>query len=805
MKRFHAFLPLLAAAALFTGCNDLDQTNDPAATGRTTFVKLRADVPLQNESRAAIKVDGATFSGTWENDDAMGVLFSEPGNPAYSDPRRFIYNASEFAFEGELPTGTGAWRYKAFYPHSPVSGDIASVPFGNLRTQQGNAFNCASDALVAEMLGFSNAAPGLTDEGEPVSFRLKRLTSILNLTLTGGSPDEQVRHVLLTSGSGTAQPLSAKSFDFDIARMGEGAALSADAHSDVITLSFEPGTAPGTDNLDVFFNVMPGNYDELTFEVITESKKIGKVSVTRDDPEKPFVAGKLYKKEVAGLDFETVEAPSLVWPDQDMDAVHDITLENEALTYSAAITINAPAGIAGLTVEVTSDFLAMLGISSMDIFNDEIIRTVIMDIPYAELGLDCTTQVQYKKSTVFDITNLVPMIMMGAEPNSLHIFEVHVTDLAGQQTVQALTFRAPGPATDPEPAVAYNNDADLWLNTATLTIENADAATAVLEYRTDNGAWHTAAIVPAADGKLTATIAPSWTAGQNATGTAVHTIDEGTGVFAGHTYNYRLTIGGDVKASGSFTIDNTGDAIYNAGMEHWSTYTVTGGFFTGGVVPYPNENSSTTFWVGGNNKQTNTLCTGVAVEGSNGTCAQLKPKATLGIFAAGNLFTGTFDCGTGFADTFGFARFGVQYAFTARPRALRLRYNATITKVTNVGKSDLTRDDIDRSRIFVSVVDWTGRHAVKSGAAFDVNTFWDPEAQTSVAEGPILGYGSVTLDASSNGWETLTLPINWYDQTAYPTQGNYSLVISCATSYKGDYVAGSTNNLLFVEDFEWVY
>ena len=125
--------------------------------------------------------------------------------------------------------------------------------------------------------------------------------------------------------------------------------------------------------------------------------------------------------------------------------------------------------------------------------------------------------------------------------------------------------------------------------------------------------------------------------------------------------------------------------------------------------------------------------------------------------------------------------------------------------MTNEGKSDLTTDDIDKSRIFVCVIDWTERHAVKSGAAFDVNTFWDPETQSSVSEGPILGYGSVTLEESSNGWETLTLTINWYDQTAFPAAGNYSLVISCATSYKGDYVAGSTNNVLYVEDFQWVY
>ena len=144
-------------------------------------------------------------------------------------------------------------------------------------------------------------------------------------------------------------------------------------------------------------------------------------------------------------------------------------------------------------------------------------------------------------------------------------------------------------------------------------------------------------------------------------------------------------------------------------------------------------------------------------------------------------------------------------AYLGSTEAQKLHYEMRAIPPTDKSLSDLTTDDIDKSRIFVCVIDWTGRHAVKSGAAFDVNTFWDPEKQSSVSEGPILGYGSVTLEQSSNGWETLTLPINWYDQTAFPTAGNYSLVISCATSYKGDYVAGSTNNVLYVEDFEWVY
>lgn len=164
------------------------------------------------------------------------------------------------------------------------------------------------------MLGFSNAKQGETDEGEPVKFRLNRLTSILNLSVQGGAgAGDAVRHILLTSEN-DGQPLSAQSIDFDISTLGADVALNAGARSNVIALGFDPGTAPAADAFEAYFNILPGNYDRLTFDVITEAKQIGTVTVTRDDPGRKFAAGMLYRKEAADLTFRPAEAPSLNWP-----------------------------------------------------------------------------------------------------------------------------------------------------------------------------------------------------------------------------------------------------------------------------------------------------------------------------------------------------------------------------------------------------------------------------------------------------------------------------------------------------------
>lgn len=303
----------------------------------------------------------------------------------------------------------------------------------------------------------------------------------------------------------------------------------------------------------------------------------------------------------------------------------------------------------------------------------------------------------------------------------------------------------------------------------------------------------------------TATFATAWSDAQsNPYGLSYYTPLPDTGIAPGRRYDIALRIG-QTEYCSEFTAP-AGDAIANAGMDHWTTYNVVGGSFTAGIVPYPNASSSDVFWTSGNNKQSE-LCSGVAEEGCNGpACAGLQPKNPFSAFAAGNLFTGTFECASGFG-TYGFARFGVQYGFTARPKALRLRYKAVITPVTTAKEgAPVAVGDIDTARIYVCVTDWKERHSVKSGLSYDVATFWDPEKTTSLAEGDILAYGSRKIFESSDGWTTEEIPLLWYrPEAAAPAPNRYSLVISCATAAYGDYMCGSLDNRLYVEDFEWVY
>lgn len=384
-----------------------------------------------------------------------------------------------------------------------------------------------------------------------------------------------------------------------------------------------------------------------------------------------------------------------------------------------------------------------------------------------------------------------------------HTVAVAVADSDGGALARRTPYRLQGIL--PVEAKDYN----LWSNTVTLRALVFDPAAEVRFFlRRAGGEWNEAAGEAAADGGFTARFAARWVESTNDAGLTVYTPAAGTGVFAAGSYECAVEIGG-ARSETAFESGAGNEPIYNAGMELWSTYKVVGSTFTSGEVPYPNENSSKIFWAGGNNKQTASLCTGVGEAGCNGSrCAQLMPAIAAGsTFAAGNLFTGIFEGGSSMSDmSSGYARFGASYPFTARPRALNVHYKAIVSAVTHEGDTGLSKSDIDCARIYVCIVDWKERHSVKSGLSFDASTFWDPATAASLPEGAILGYGARTITASTDGWVAdEPLEICWYDREAPIPAGTYTLVISCVTSYKGDYMGGSTNNRLYVEDFEWVY
>lgn len=127
----------------------------------------------------------------------------------------------------------------------------------------------------------------------------------------------------------------------------------------------------------------------------------------------------------------------------------------------------------------------------------------------------------------------------------------------------------------------------------------------------------------------------------------------------------------------------------------------------GNLSCFTTSNTNSTMWGSGNNSLKSGLCTKGQKSGMGGSqCAKMTASATLGILAAGNLFTGTFNM----SGTTGSVGFGQKYAYTARPTALRFKYHAKVGTV-DIQKGyggPLAKGEQDKSSIYVAIVDWSG-------------------------------------------------------------------------------------------------
>lgn len=367
-----------------------------------------------------------------------------------------------------------------------------------------------------------------------------------------------------------------------------------------------------------------------------------------------------------------------------------------------------------------------------------------------------------------------------------HTIEINVTDENSTTITKTLT------ATTTEEVVivdAINSvTTDLWSNAATFTatIANSDYQTAVMQVREEGTTdWQEASLTKSGD-SYTATVGTAWTSYTNDAGLTYYTPTGG--IWAGTTYECQLVVDGVVVASTEFGSANNGvQAIPDGDMDDSS------------IACYGTGNSGST-WDSGNFKfiSTYTLCSQTTL--GSATCAKLGTKTVMSVIAAGNVFYGSFK----YSSFTGTVSFGRAFTWTSRPRSLKVKYAASLASGSITSPSGDTYSQ-DRGRIFLAIVDWDSQHATASGTG-DPSGVWDPTTQTSTDEGKIIGYASLFIDESTTVTELhdLELPIYYYDTETKPS-GNYTIVISCASSAYGDYKIGVSGSTLYVDDFEFGY
>lgn len=201
------------------------------------------------------------------------------------------------------------------------------------------------------------------------------------------------------------------------------------------------------------------------------------------------------------------------------------------------------------------------------------------------------------------------------------------------------------------------------------------------------------------------------------------------------------------------------------------------------------------------------------VDGNKSVCA--KTGETIGMLAAGNLFTGQF---AGLVGTEG-GKVNFGRPWTTRPTALKLYCKYTTGRMDVINRMPigvtLTKEDFDRAQIKVAIGTWAYRtYGGTSESPVLVNTtdertFVDFYTDNStVANGDLIiyhdGYSLNRGDkvtAGTDGWVEYTIPLQYHDLETIPTH----IIISCAASQFGDYFSGCSMSRLWLDAFELIY
>ena len=181
---------------------------------------------------------------------------------------------------------------------------------------------------------------------------------------------------------------------------------------------------------------------------------------------------------------------------------------------------------------------------------------------------------------------------------------------------------------------------------------------------------------------------------------------------------------------------------------------------------------------------------------------RLESKDVVGIkFAAGNIFVGEFAGVIGTSG--GKVNFGRPFELRPRKLSVWLKYQSgKIDCLDKIPDNDPVKlGDNDRGQVFIALGDWDYR--VYGGTAVSpvqVNTtnrstFFDPKSEN------VIGYGSLVLDESTDGWIHVEIPIEYTSTSRKPTH----IIVSCASSMLGDYFTGSSKSILWLDKMELIY
>lgn len=275
-----------------------------------------------------------------------------------------------------------------------------------------------------------------------------------------------------------------------------------------------------------------------------------------------------------------------------------------------------------------------------------------------------------------------------------------------------------------------------------------------------------------------------WTIYESATVSGVGVSADITGLESSTEYEVRISNEGKHSASMSFVTEEDAQ-LFNFSFDQW--------YLDGKVwYPYPLDASSEQkVWDSANKGAAAFIGSSTSpddAESVSGSSVRMESKYAVIAFAAGNLYTGSFDKIAGVG-----AELDWGTPFTSRPTALKGYYKYAPKPIDKVKPPyEDMMGKMDKCQIQVILTDWEKPFHINTTAGQFVDIAGDPA---------IIAHAVLETDETTDGFVEFTLPLEYRNLERKPRY----VVISACASYLGDYFTGGVGSVMHVDEFEFIY
>lgn len=473
------------------------------------------------------------------------------------------------------------------------------------------------------------------------------------------------------------------------------------------------------------------------------------------------------------------DMPIFIYPDIPVImGAENVSLYSGDVLESALYEIVSTKGYKSVVISHSNSTLTSLGLpESIELMNatDETLQTLTsagLNLAFADVnGVDTGTLVANTTDVDVDFGKLINKLLAGN-----YTFTISATnelDLTSTITVN-ITVKAPAEIT------SVNAWAKFVVVKGKYYTASAPAGLAV-EYMTGSSSWTSENI-------LLQEVNPA----NKTFKVMICKLAENT------TYSFRALTSKDGVLAG--TLSGKTESVVtipNMNFDQWGTssvqYPYTGK--NNGVWDTANEGLSSVGTLNITTQETSDVMKGSAVRMES----DYVTIVIISKFAAGNIYTGDFVNVTTSPQG---AQLNWGIKFNGRPVALKGYYKYTPAAINYTDNShSYLKGSMDKCQIQVALADGTTCSTNNSNYYYFVDTGNNQFVDFSNANKTLIAHNKLESDEKVTSYRAFTLPMGYRDVTKVPTYA----IVTCCSSYLGDYFTGGEGSVMLADEFEFVY